>query len=62
MAHCTAPDKGDDEHAGLNITLSEEVGSLPPLKPGLSITDSEDMMEEGAFDGGEELTHGLQIH
>ena len=62
MAHCTAPDKGEDEHAGLNIILLEEVGSLPPLEPGLSITNSEDIKEEGSFDRGEELTDGLQIH
>ena len=62
VAHCTALDKGEDEHAGLNIILLEEVGSLPPLEPGLSITNSEDIKEEGSFDRGEELTDGLQIH
>ena len=38
MAHCTALDKGEDEHAGLNIILLEEVGSLPLSLASASLT------------------------
>ena len=54
MTHCPALDIGVDEHARLDITLTEQVSSFVmsssflSLESRLCITDSKNVMEEGA--------------